>query len=128
MNSRNKPPYDIDIDRLRSIAEQKVRENGGSGLDALSDMSPEERRQIIHELRTHQIELELQNEELRRAQIELDASRARYFDLYDLAPVGYCTTNQKGLIIEANLTAAKLLGTARDWLVQKPMSQFILKQ
>jgi PAS domain S-box-containing protein len=110
------------------MAEQKLREKGGPEPDTLSDMSPEERRRIIHELRTHQIELELQNDELRRAQIELDASRARYFDLYELAPVGYCTVSQKGLITEANLTAAKLLNTARDSLVKQPMSRFILSQ
>jgi len=89
MNSRDNPPDNLY--ELRRIAEEKLRENGGPEPDTLSDMSPEERRRIIHELRTHQIELELQNAELRRAQIELDASRARYFDLYDLAPVGYCT-------------------------------------
>ena len=126
MNSRDKPPDNLD--ELRRIAEQRVRENGGPEPDTLSDMSQEERRQIIHELRTHQIELELQNEELRRAQTELDASLARYFDLYDLAPVGYCTVSRKGLIMEANLTAAKLLNTARESLVKQPMSRFILRQ
>ena len=126
MNSRDNPPDNLD--ELRRIAEEKLRENGGPEPDTLSDMSPEERRRIIHELRTHQIELELQNAELRRAQIELDASRARYFDLYDLAPVGYCTVSRKGLITEANLTAAKLLNTARDSLVKQFMSRFILKQ
>lgn len=126
MNSRDKPPDNLD--ELRRIAEQKLHENGGPEPDTLSDMSPEERRRIIHELQTHQIELELQNEELRRAQIELEVSRARYFDLYELAPVGYCTVSQKGLIIEANLTAAKLLNTARESVVKQPMSRFILKQ
>jgi PAS domain S-box-containing protein len=126
MNSRDKPPDNLD--ELRSIAEQKLRENGGPEPDTLSDMSPEQRHRIIHELRTHQIELELQNEELRRAQIELEVSRARYFDLYELAPVGYCTVSQKGLIIEANLTAAKLLNTARESVVKQPMSRFILRQ
>jgi PAS domain S-box-containing protein len=128
MNSRNKPSYNIDMDRLRRAAEQTLRENGGPEPDTLPDMSPEEWRRIIHELRTHQIELEMQNEELRHAQIELDASRARYFNLYDLAPVGYCTISRLGLILEANLTTAKLLNTARDSLNKQPMSRFILKE
>jgi PAS domain-containing protein len=75
-------------------------------------LSPEEARPVFHELRVHQIELEVQNDELRRAQAELEVARARYFDLYDLAPVGYCTVSEKGLILEANLTAATLLGGA----------------
>ena len=82
----------------------------------------------LHELRVHQIELEMQNEELRRTQEELELSRSRYFDLYDLAPVGYFTLSEKGLILEANLTAAKLLGVARSALVKQPLSRFILPQ
>ena len=73
----------------------------------------------------HQVELEMQNEELRRAQLELDATRARYFDLYDLAPVGYCTLSEQGLILEANLTAASRLGVARDALAQQRLTSFI---
>ena len=91
-------------------------------------LSPEETRRTLHELRVHQIELEMQNEELRRAQAELDAARARYFDLYDLAPVGYCTLCEKGLILEANLTAATLLGVARGALVKQPITRFILEE
>ena len=80
------------------------------------------------DLRTHQIELETQNEELRRTQEELDVSRSRYFDLYDLAPVGYVTISETGLILEANLTAANLLGIARDGLVNLRFSRFILNE
>jgi PAS domain S-box-containing protein len=75
----------------------------------------------------HEIELEMQNDELRRIQGDLEASRARYFDLYDLAPVGYFTINDKGLILEANLTAANLLGVARGTLVKQPLSRFIVR-
>ena len=91
------------------------------------DPSLEETRQLVHELRVHQIELELQNEELRRAQGELEASQARYFDLYDLAPVGYFTLADRGLILEANLTAATMLGVPRGALVNQPITRFILK-
>ena len=84
-----------------------------------------ETRKMLHELRVHQIELEMQNENLRRAQAELDAARTRYFDLYDLAPVGYCTVSEQGLILEANLTAAKLLGLERKQLVKQPLTSFI---
>ncbi|MEI7673684.1 MAG: response regulator, partial [Deltaproteobacteria bacterium] len=68
---------------------------------------------VIHELRVHQIELEMQNAALSKRQEELDDARARYFDLYELAPVGYITVSKQGLIIEANLTAATMLGMAR---------------
>ncbi|MBN1131058.1 MAG: PAS domain S-box protein [Chitinispirillaceae bacterium] len=91
-------------------------------------LSPGKTRRVLHELKVHQIELKMQNEELRRAQVELEASRARYFDLYDLAPVGYFTISEKGLILEANLTATQLLGTDSFTLVNKPASRIILHE
>jgi PAS domain S-box-containing protein len=94
----------------------------------LEVLSPEAARRALHELRVHQIELEMQNEELRRSQEALESSRARYFDLYDLAPVSYFTLSEKGLILEANLTAAGLLGVARGALVTQPLSLFILSE
>jgi PAS domain S-box-containing protein len=65
------------------------------------------------------------NNELCLAQAGLNAARARYFDLYDMAPVGYCTLSEKGLILEANLTATALLGVARDALIKQPLTRFI---
>jgi PAS domain S-box-containing protein len=91
-------------------------------------LSLEESRKTIHELRVHQIELKMQNEELRRVQADLDASRAHYFDLYDLAPVGYCILSMEGLILEANLTVVSLLGEARSTLLKQPLTRFILKE
>ena len=91
-------------------------------------LSHEETRRVLHELRVYQNELEAQNVELRVAHVHLDAACARYFDLYDLAPVGYCTLSEKGLILEANLTSANLLGVSRGVLVQKPISRFILEE
>jgi PAS domain S-box-containing protein len=107
-----------------SHASPPVGDPRGSPED-LEPLSPEETRKMLHELRVHQIQLELQNEDLRRAQEELDATRARYFDLYDLAPVGYCTISEQGLILETNLTAAALLGATRGALVKQPFSRFI---
>ncbi|MDD2919468.1 PAS domain-containing sensor histidine kinase [Rhodoferax sp.] len=83
--------------------------------------------QLMHDLQVHQIELQLQNEELRRAQVALELSHARYFDLYDLAPVGYLTVAANGLIVEANLSAATLLGLVRSALVKQPLSRFIVR-
>jgi PAS domain S-box-containing protein len=94
----------------------------------LEVLSPEAARRALHELRVHQIELEMQNEELRRTEEALEISRARYFDLYDLAPVGYFTLSEQGLILEANLTAAKLLGVPRGTLAKQPLSRFILPE
>ncbi|HLA28746.1 MAG TPA: PAS domain-containing protein [Syntrophales bacterium] len=75
-----------------------------------------------------QIELEMQNKELRRTHAELEVSQARYFDLYDLAPVGYITLSKQGLITEASLRAATLLGVVRDDLVQQTLTRFILPE
>jgi PAS domain S-box-containing protein len=110
---------------LRQKAEEMARWDTAGAPDDRLLFAPEGSSQLIHELRVHQIELELQNEELRRAQVELDAARARYFDLYDLAPVGYCTISEKGIVKEANLTAAALLGVVRGRLVGQPMSRFV---
>ena len=122
------PPASPQSTTLRERAEKAFREMLDSSLDQLDSLSPETLRASLYELRVHQIELEMQNEDLRRAQADLDASRARYFDLYDLAPVGYCTVSEKGLILEANLTAATLLRRERDALVGRGLSSFISKE
>jgi PAS domain S-box-containing protein len=70
----------------------------------------------------------MQNDELRQTQLKLDAARGRYFDLYDLAPVGYCTINEQGLILESNFMAAVLMDTVRSDLVHQPVSRFIVKE
>jgi PAS domain S-box-containing protein len=113
---------------MRQRAEALARERASQSGEDSASLSPEENRKTLHELRVHQIQLELQNEELRRAQEEIEAARARYFDLYDLAPVGYCTLSEEGLILKSNLTLATLLGLARGALVKQPVSRFVLKE
>ncbi len=88
-------------------------------------MSSEKIQQLIHELQVHRIELETQNEELLRVQAELAASQEHYFDFYNLAPLGYCTLSEKGLILEANLTCAMMLGENREALIQQRISLYI---
>lgn len=110
---------------LRKRAEEQARSMESP---ALSTQPREDAQRVFHELQVHQIELEMQNEDLRRVLAEIEAGRERYINLYDLAPVGYCTLSEKGLILEANLTAATLLGTARSALVKQPISRFILQE
>jgi two-component system response regulator AtoC len=110
---------------LRRRAESMLRKS----TDALEepDLSPEKMQLLVHELRVHQIELEMQNEELRLAQLALEQARDKYLDLYDYAPVAYFTLDKNGLIVEANLTAVHLLGTEVKSLIKKPFSRLICK-
>ncbi len=91
----------------------------------LALLTPAEVARLIYELEVHQIELELQNEELRETQVTLEAARERYFDLYNLAPVGYLTVSEDGLIAEANLAASAQLGMHRRRLVGQRFTHFI---
>ena len=111
--------------KLRRIAEEKLKV-----VTALPPkvLSLDEANQLLHELQVHQIELEIQNEELRRTQLELNDTKERYYDLYDLAPIGYCTLSEQGQVLEANLTSATLLGVTRNTLVRQPFSHFILPE
>ena len=111
---------------LRQKAEAVFRKKGGASTEAHQPLSLEETRRTLHELQVHQIELKMQNDQLRQTQAELDHARTRYFDLYDLAPVGYCTVSDLGLILEANLTAAAMLGEVRPALVKQPLFRFIV--
>ena len=119
--STKAPP---DAHALRQRAEQALQAQL-DGSEPLSAMPALQMEGVLHELRVHQTELEMQNDELRRAQIALEASRASYADLYDHAPAGYLTVRADGLISQANLTATGLLGVLRDKLLLRPMSHYI---
>lgn len=87
--------------------------------------APLDLNKLQHELQVHQIELETQNEELRRAQVELEESRDRYHELYDLAPVAYVTLDRSGRILESNLTTAALLDVPRAELIGRAVQGFL---
>jgi PAS domain S-box-containing protein len=112
---------------LREQAEDIVRGKLALSTQNLEAMSPDAVRALVHELQVHQIELEMQNETLRQTQLQLLAMQARYFDLYDMAPISYCTVNELGIILEANLATAELLGEVRSKLVGQRISRYIRK-
>lgn len=118
-----KPNRTIDPGEIRRRAEEQLQNRQGAD----APISSHEMQRLLQELKIHQIELEMQNEELQRAYAELEVSRERYFDLYDLAPVCYATVNEAGIILEANLTTATMLGVARGALAGLPLSRFIQK-
>ena len=119
-----KPIVSKPVKKLRKRAEellaQRKEAHQSTGADDIMD--------LVHNLQVYQIELEMQNEELRRIQAELEESRQLYADLYDLAPVGYLTFDPQGLILEANLTAAELFGVERRHLIKKKFSEFIASE
>lgn len=104
-------------DDLRKAAEAR--------LPVKSEASSLSADELLHELQVHQIELERQNESLRLAQIEMEESRDRYADLYDFAPVAYLSVSREGMISEANLECAALLGVARGKLLRLRFDRFV---
>jgi PAS domain S-box-containing protein len=113
---------------LRQQAEEIISGRVALSTENLKALSPAVVLKLMHELQVHQIELEIQNEELRQTQLQLETARERYFDLYDLAPVSYCTVSEAGIILEANLAATELMGETRSDLIGQPISRFITKE
>ena len=123
----DKDKENSDGSELRHRAEKQMQTEP-AGPEEIDGMSTKDMAKMIHELRVHQIELKMQNEELRRIQEELEEARDRYSHLYDFAPVGYLTVNEKGIVEGANLTFATLVGMERSAVVGKPFSRFIQRE
>jgi PAS domain S-box-containing protein len=111
-----------DAVKLRSRAEAHLRAAERKGPPVWTET---EAQRIVHELQVHQIELEMQNEELRRSRAEVEAGLERYTELYDFAPVGYLTLGRDGTIHQVNLTGARLLGVERARLQARRFGIFI---
>jgi PAS domain S-box-containing protein len=114
-----KKPYDP---QLRAAAETQLATTG------LAKTPARPRDDLLHELQVHQIELEMQNEALRQAQIALGESRDRYVDLYEFAPAGYLTLTTDGMIAEINLTGTRLLGVERKALLRRRFTSFVVAE
>ena len=82
-------------------------------------------RALVHELQVHQIELEMQNEELQRAYVAAQEASEKYYDLFDFAPIGYFLWDHDAQILEVNLAGAALLGLNRKTVIQKRFAQFL---
>ncbi len=120
-NPPDSDKQDLQNSRIRKVAENRIAETKTVPADFFGKTSEE----IIHELRVHQIELEIQNEELKKTQLDLEDSRNQYMDLYDFAPIGYITLTKEALIAEVNLTGAVMLGSFRNQLLKARFRKFI---
>ena len=107
--------------KLRILAEAKVKKVFGT----LNDLTPLKAKKLFHELEVHQVELEMQNEELRETQLRLEEAYDQYADLFDFAPVGYLILNEDGVVKNINLTACILLGTERDDIKDKSFYTYL---
>jgi PAS domain S-box-containing protein len=125
--TRSAQPLADETSALRTKAESLWRERPAGLAHSGNPTCPPDTCNLLAELQIHQIELEVQNEQLRGAQRALEIERSRYFDLYDLAPIAYCTLNDKGLIIQANQTTAKLFDLSRQNLVQWAFFRLVFK-
>ncbi len=115
-----KPRTSLKLKALRQQAEKALTTTRRQ----IKAMSAEDIQKLVYELQVHQVELEMQNEELRRTQLALGIARDRYVNLYDFAPVGFLTLDGEGTVLEANLTACQLLGTKRPSLLGTKLDKF----
>lgn len=114
--------------RLRLEAERRLEPLAHPGKAATENHSAHDNARLLHELQVHQIELEMQNEDLRRSRAEAEAVLKRYTDLYDFSPLAYFTLDRVGTILQANLAGARLLGLDRARLGHMRLGAFISTQ
>ena len=110
-----------------------ARLNGSAALQALHDLASSPLTgaaalTLLHELQVYQVELDLQDEELRRSRADLEMTLSRQVQLYDFAPVGCFTVDQSTALRELNLTAANMLGAERDRLLGRSLDSFLAPQ
>lgn len=108
---------------LRAKAEVQMEKKR----DSREDLSLEDTKTLLHELEEHQVELEMQNQELREVQHRLEEAGDQYTDLFDFAPVGYLVLDEKGFIKNINLTGCDLLGSERAYIMGRPLSAYLHK-
>jgi len=112
---KKKPDQPADDVELRHRAEERLGEQWKSQKSDVGDPgTAEDTARLVHELQVHQIELEMQNEELQQSHAQVETLLAQYTDLYDLAPAGYLTFDREGAIRQVNLTGARLFGVERS--------------
>jgi diguanylate cyclase (GGDEF)-like protein len=111
--------------RLRLGAERRLERLARTGEAATAAQRAQDNERLLHELRVHQIELEMQNEDLRNARAQVEAALARYTELYDFSPLAYFTLDRIGTILQTNLAGAKLLGLERTRLTQGRLGAFL---
>jgi PAS domain S-box-containing protein len=124
---------EIDIDKKLVTAAVELRRRAEEQLQANATeeslpLTGDETQRLVHELEVHQIELEMQNSELRLARDEVEKELENYTDLYDFAPVGYVTLDRKQIIHAVNLTGATLLGIERTRLIGRNFGQFVASE
>ncbi len=107
--------------RLKVLRERALAQISESS-SAVSESLSQETRELLHDLHVHQIELEMQNEELREAHQKLERSRNQYLNLYHNAPVGYVVADSAGMVLQANKTFASMVGFDIPALLRKPLT------
>lgn len=122
---RNKE--DLQFELLKRAQESSLL-GPSLSLEELEAMSMQEIAQNMQELNLHKIELEMQNEELYKTQEELYNAKVRYFELYNMAPMGYLTLDADGLILESNLASTEILESSHEKLQNQSFSHFIYPQ